>query len=124
MGYTPTRSYRLLISRGLNADEGEPGTFKDRYFLKEDPFLLLEGCILTCYAIKSNTCYIYTRGEFHAEIEIIDRAIETGVLLPAPRRGACTWCDFRVVCGPWEEIRVLRKDETKLVDLQVLRRLP
>ena len=56
--------------------------------------------------------------------EIIDRAIETGVLLPAPRRGACTWCDFRVVCGPWEEIRVLRKDETKLVDLQVLRRLP
>ena len=57
-------------------------------------------------------------------LEIIDRAIETGVLLPAPRRGACTWCDFRVVCGPWEEIRVLRKDETKLVDLQVLRRLP
>ncbi len=57
-------------------------------------------------------------------LEIIDRAIETGVLLPAPRRGACTWCDFRVVCGPWEEIRVLRKDQTKLVDLQVLRRLP
>ena len=57
-------------------------------------------------------------------LEIVDRAIETGVLLPAPRRGACTWCDFRVVCGPWEEIRVLRKDETKLVDLQVLRRLP
>ncbi len=57
-------------------------------------------------------------------LEIIDRAIETGVLLPAPRRGACTWCDFRVVCGPWEEIRVLRKDKTKLVDLQVLRRLP
>ena len=57
-------------------------------------------------------------------LEIIDRAIENGVLLPAPRRGACAWCDFRVVCGPWEEIRVLRKDETKLVDLQVLRRMP
>ena len=57
-------------------------------------------------------------------LEIIDRAVETGVIVPAPRRGACAWCDFRVVCGPWEEIRVLRKDETKLVDLQVLRRLP
>ena len=57
-------------------------------------------------------------------LEIIDRAIATGVILPAPRPGACAWCDFRVVCGPWEEIRVLRKDDTKLVDLQVLRRMP
>ena len=57
-------------------------------------------------------------------LEIIDRAIETGVILPAPRPGACAWCDFRVVCGPWEEVRVRRKDDTKLVDLQVLRRMP
>ena len=57
-------------------------------------------------------------------LEIIDRAVETGVIVPAPRRGACAWCDYRVVCGPWEEVRVLRKDDTKLVDLQVLRRLP
>ena len=57
-------------------------------------------------------------------LEIIDRAIETGVIVPAPRRGACGWCDFRVVCGPWEETRVRRKDDTKLVDLEVLRRLP
>ncbi|MDA1094171.1 MAG: PD-(D/E)XK nuclease family protein [Acidobacteria bacterium] len=57
-------------------------------------------------------------------LEIIDRAIEHGVVLPAPRQGACTWCDFRVVCGPWEETRVRRKDSTKLADLQVLRRLP
>ena len=57
-------------------------------------------------------------------LEIVDRAIETGVILPAPRPGACAWCDFRLVCGPWEEIRVLRKDDTKLIDLQVLRRMP
>jgi RecB family exonuclease len=57
-------------------------------------------------------------------LEIIDRAVETGVILPAPRSGACRWCDFRVVCGPWEETRVRRKDDTKLVDLEVLRRLP
>ena len=57
-------------------------------------------------------------------LEIIDRAVETGILLPAPRKGACTWCDFRAVCGPWEETRVGRKDSTKLADLEALRRLP
>ena len=57
-------------------------------------------------------------------LSIIDRAIETGVVLPAPRRDACARCDYRVVCGPWEETRARRKDATKLVDLQALRRLP
>ncbi|HJN46579.1 MAG: PD-(D/E)XK nuclease family protein [Vicinamibacterales bacterium] len=57
-------------------------------------------------------------------LEIIDRALETGVIVPAPRPGACASCDFGVVCGPWEETRVLRKDKSKLVDLQVLRRMP
>ena len=57
-------------------------------------------------------------------LSIVDRAIEDGVILPAPRRDACKWCDYRVVCGPWEEVRARRKDDTKLVDLQALRRLP
>ena len=57
-------------------------------------------------------------------LETVDRAVETGSLLPAPRPGACGWCDFRAVCGPWEETRVARKDDSKLVDLQVLRRMP
>ena len=57
-------------------------------------------------------------------LEIVDRALESGTLLPAPRDGACGWCDFREICGPWEETRVKRKDETKLVDLLALRRLP
>lgn len=57
-------------------------------------------------------------------LSIVDRAVEDGVILPAPRRNACKWCDYRVVCGPWEETRARRKDDTKLVDLQALRRLP
>lgn len=57
-------------------------------------------------------------------LSVIDRAVETGVILPAPRPRACVWCDYRVVCGPWEETRVRRKDDTKMVDLQALRRLP
>ena len=57
-------------------------------------------------------------------LEVIDRAVETGSLPPAPRGGACRWCDFQVVCGPWEEQRTARKDPARLADLQALRRLP
>ena len=66
-----------------------------------------------------------TARRYGAEVlSIVDRAIKDGVILPAPRRDACKWCDYRVVCGPWEETRARRKDDTKLVDLQALRRLP
>ena len=54
-------------------------------------------------------------------LEIIDRAIETGSLLPAPRKDACNWCDFKAVCGPWEEVRSGRKDTQPLADLRALR---
>ena len=54
-------------------------------------------------------------------LEIVDRAIETGSLLPAPRKDACTWCDFKAVCGPWEEVRSGRKDTLPLADLRALR---
>ena len=57
-------------------------------------------------------------------LEIIDRAIETGSLLPAPRQGACRWCDFQAVCGPWEERRTALKDQARLADLAALRGLP
>ncbi len=48
----------------INADEGEPGTCKDRYILERDPHSLIEGIIMSCYAIKSHKCYIYIRGEY------------------------------------------------------------
>jgi NADH-quinone oxidoreductase subunit F len=47
-----------------NADEGEPGTFKDRVIIEKDPHLLLEGIAISCYALSVETAYIYIRGEF------------------------------------------------------------
>jgi RecB family exonuclease len=76
------------------------------------------------YASRSITLGETERRHGMEVLEIIDRAIEHGVVLPAPRKGACTWCDFRTVCGPWEETRVGRKDSTKLAELKILRRLP
>jgi CRISPR/Cas system-associated exonuclease Cas4 (RecB family) len=57
-------------------------------------------------------------------LKIIDHAVEAGFLPPAPREGACNWCDFRVVCGPYEEFRVTRKDQKSLTALFHLRDMP
>jgi len=58
-----------------NADESEPGTFKDRYLLEHIPHLLIEGMILSSFAIGANTAYIYMRGEFRWIFPILERAI-------------------------------------------------
>ena len=58
-----------------NADESEPGTFKDRYLMEFLPHLLLEGLILSSYAIGSNRTYIYIRGEYKWIIEILEQAV-------------------------------------------------
>ena len=58
-----------------NADESEPGTFKDRELMEKNPHLLIEGMILSAYAIKANTGYLYLRGEFETIQRILDRAI-------------------------------------------------
>ena len=58
-----------------NADESEPGTFKDRELMEKNPHLLLEGMILAGYAIGSQLGYIYLRGEFEYIQQIIDQAI-------------------------------------------------
>jgi hypothetical protein len=57
-------------------------------------------------------------------LETIDRAVERGALAPAPADGACTWCEFRPVCGPGEEERVARKPQAFLEDLKWLRSRP
>ena len=59
-----------------NADESEPGTFKDRYIIHEDPHQLLEGILISCYALNARTAYIYMRGEFPEGAKILERAIE------------------------------------------------
>ena len=63
----------------INADEGEPGTFKDRYWLEKDPHPLIEGCILTSYALDIHTCYIYLRGEFVEPGRVTRRAIKDAI---------------------------------------------
>jgi len=59
-----------------NADESEPGTFKDRYIIHEDPHQLLEGILISCYALNARTAYVYIRGEFPEGAKILERAIE------------------------------------------------
>ena len=59
-----------------NADEGEPGTFKDRYFLEYDPYRIIEGMTIAAYAVGGKEGYIYIREEYGKQKEIILKAIE------------------------------------------------
>ncbi|MEW5944903.1 MAG: NADH-quinone oxidoreductase subunit NuoF [bacterium] len=59
-----------------NADEGEPGTFKDRLIMLKDPHLLIEGIIIACYAIGIHTAFVYVRGEYVAEAAALQRAVD------------------------------------------------
>lgn len=59
-----------------NADESEPGTFKDRYLMERIPHLLIEGMILSSYALGAKTSYIYIRGEYFYVARILEQAIE------------------------------------------------
>jgi NADH-quinone oxidoreductase subunit F len=58
-----------------NADESEPGTFKDRLLMERDPHLVLEGCLVASYAIRAAACFIYIRGEYVLSASILERAI-------------------------------------------------
>jgi NADH-quinone oxidoreductase subunit F len=60
----------------VNGDEGEPGTFKDRYILERDPHALLEGMIIAAYAIGSHKAYVYIRGEYFRSAERFARAVQ------------------------------------------------
>ena len=60
----------------VNADESEPGTFKDRYLIDYDPHQMLEGIAIACYATQSDTAYVYIRGEYHKQAKALQKAIE------------------------------------------------
>ncbi|MFA5464802.1 MAG: NADH-quinone oxidoreductase subunit NuoF [Candidatus Cloacimonadales bacterium] len=70
----PIESDEKLIV--VNADEGEPGTFKDRLIMEGDPHKLLEGVMLAAYAVGANLGYVYIRGEYRLCISRIKKAIE------------------------------------------------
>jgi NADH-quinone oxidoreductase subunit F len=60
----------------VNADESEPGTFKDREIMLRNPHLLIEGCLITAHGIESRSVFIYLRGEYLDVFEVLRRALE------------------------------------------------
>ncbi|MEL7098799.1 MAG: NAD(P)H-dependent oxidoreductase subunit E [Pseudomonadota bacterium] len=60
----------------VNGDEGEPGTFKDRYYLERAPHLFLEGMLIAAWAVEADQCFIYMRDEYPAVLEILRREIK------------------------------------------------
>jgi NADH-quinone oxidoreductase subunit F len=105
----------------VNADESEPGTCKDRDIIRHDPHKLIEGCLVASFAMGAHVCYIYIRGEFHAEARrlqaAIDEAYAAGLL---GRNAAGSGWDFDLylhqgagayICG--EETALLESLEGK-----------
>ncbi|GAA6180856.1 NADH-ubiquinone oxidoreductase-F iron-sulfur binding region domain-containing protein [Shimia sp. NS0008-38b] len=97
----------------VNGDEGEPGTFKDRYYLERRPHLFLEGMLIAAWAVEAETCFIYLRDEYPAVREILTREIAAleaaGLVAPGYidlRRGAGAY-----ICG--EESAMIESIEGK-----------
>ncbi|RMF40275.1 MAG: NADH-quinone oxidoreductase subunit F, partial [Alphaproteobacteria bacterium] len=97
----------------VNGDEGEPGTFKDRYYLERMPHLMLEGALIAAWAVEAERCYLYMRDEYPAVLEILRREIaaleEAGIAAPGfieLRRGAGAY-----ICG--EESAMIESIEGK-----------
>ncbi|MGX9354770.1 NAD(P)H-dependent oxidoreductase subunit E [Roseobacteraceae bacterium S113] len=97
----------------VNGDEGEPGTFKDRYYLERTPHLFLEGMLIAAWAVEAETCFIYMRDEYPAVLHILAREIAAleaaGLVAPGYidlRRGAGAY-----ICG--EESAMIESIEGK-----------
>lgn len=73
----------------VNADEGEPGTCKDREMMRFDPHKLVEGCLIASYAMRAHACYIYIRGEFYREAEHLQHAIDEAYAAGLIGKNAC-----------------------------------
>jgi NADH:ubiquinone oxidoreductase subunit F (NADH-binding)/NADH:ubiquinone oxidoreductase subunit E len=107
------RSYDAPRLMTINGDEGEPGTFKDRYFLERDPHRLFEGALIAAHFVEAERIYLYMRDEYPAVLEILAReivALETaGTIAPGfieLRRGAGAY-----ICG--EESAMIESIEGK-----------
>ena len=118
-GFPAGRKWRFVRAEAgprlmaVNADEGEPGTFKDRYYLERDPHRFLEGMLVAAWAIEAEAVYIYLRDEYPAVREIlieaiaaIERAGLNGDCAIHLRRGAGAY-----ICG--EESAMLESIEGK-----------
>ncbi len=85
MPKTSDRPHYLVV----NADEGEPGTCKDREIMRHDPHKLVEGCLIASFAIGAKACYIYIRGEFWSEGNNLQRAIDEAYEAGLIGKNAC-----------------------------------
>ncbi|MBY0406830.1 MAG: NADH-quinone oxidoreductase subunit NuoF, partial [Rickettsiales bacterium] len=86
----------------VNADEGEPGTCKDRDMMRHDPHKLVEGCLIACFAMRAVAAYIYVRGEFMEEIKRLNHAIDEAYAAGLIGKNACGSgydCDIYVHAG-------------------------
>ncbi|MBT8474052.1 MAG: NAD(P)H-dependent oxidoreductase subunit E [Alphaproteobacteria bacterium] len=97
----------------INGDEGEPGTFKDRYLLEREPHMFLEGMLIAAWAVEAETCFLYMRDEYPAVLDILRREIAAleaaGIVTPGYidlRRGAGAY-----ICG--EESAMIESIEGK-----------
>jgi NADH-quinone oxidoreductase subunit F len=114
----PTGRPHYLV---VNADEGEPGTCKDRDMLRNDPHKLVEGCLLAGFGMGANAAYIYIRGEFYREAEHLQAAIDEAYDAGLIGKNACgSGYDFDVyvhrgagayICG--EEMALIESLEGK-----------
>jgi NADH-quinone oxidoreductase subunit F len=68
----PERPHYLVV----NADESEPGTCKDREIMRHDPHLLIEGCLIASFSMQAHACYVYIRGEYVREREVLEAAVK------------------------------------------------
>jgi len=106
-GFPSARKWRFVIAEpkprylAINADEGEPGTFKDRHCLESDPHRVLEGALIAAWTIEAEAIYIYLRDEYpvlhevlHREISCLEEAGLTDGVKVHVRRGAGAY-----VCG-------------------------
>ena len=118
-GFPAGKKWRILKEQpaprlmAINIDEGEPGTFKDRYYLERDPHRFLEGMLIAAQVIGIKSCYLYVRDEYPGVLEVLRQSIielqnEFGVELPNMelRRGAGAY-----ICG--EESAMIESIEGK-----------
>ncbi len=114
-GFPTGRKWRAVLGEpgprlmAINGDEGEPGTFKDRYYLETDPHRFLEGMLIGAHVVEAPEIYIYIRDEYPASREILEREIAKlppGGPLLHMRRGAGAY-----ICG--EESSLLESLEGK-----------
>ncbi len=70
------RGYTGARLMAVNADEGEPGTFKDRFYLESDPHRFIEGMLIAAWAVETEKCYVYVRDEYPAVREILQTELQ------------------------------------------------